>query len=108
MAAHDVLDQPRPLWNYGVLQNHAALRDALAFNAPGLDASTLGQEAMECLGGNGCMEEAGHGAVLHVCRRMPVNPVGAGAGSTGAIELRCAWRKLGADLDAIVARAMPQ
>ena len=40
-ATHEVFNQPAPLAGYNVFEGNRGLRDALLFNAPGLDASAL-------------------------------------------------------------------
>jgi putative acyl-CoA dehydrogenase len=43
--------------------------------------SHLAQEAMECLGGNGYVEEGGEGVMARVYREMPLNSIWEGAGN---------------------------
>jgi putative acyl-CoA dehydrogenase len=50
------------------------------------------QEAMECLGGNGYVEEGGHGVMARVYREMPVNSIWEGAGNIQALDLLRALR----------------
>jgi putative acyl-CoA dehydrogenase len=54
------------------------------------------QEAMECLGGNGYVEEAGEGVMARIYREMPVNSIWEGAGNIMALDLLRALR--GADV----------
>jgi len=54
--------------------------------------SLLAQEAMECLGGNGYVEEHGEGVMARVYREMPVNSIWEGAGNIQAIDLLRALR----------------
>ena len=49
--------------------------------------STLAQEAMECLGGNGYVEENGEGVMARIYREMPVNSIWEGAGNIMALDL---------------------
>ncbi len=49
--------------------------------------SLLGQEAMECLGGNGYVEEGGEGVMARVYREMPLNSIWEGAGNIMALDL---------------------
>ncbi|MEZ5608450.1 MAG: isovaleryl-CoA dehydrogenase [Burkholderiaceae bacterium] len=51
------------------------------------------QEAMECLGGNGYVEEGGWGIQARIYREMPVNSIWEGAGNIMAIDLLRALRK---------------
>jgi putative acyl-CoA dehydrogenase len=55
--------------------------------------SALGQEAMECLGGNGYVEEGGAGTMARIYREMPVNSIWEGAGNIMALDLLRALRK---------------
>lgn len=55
--------------------------------------STFSQEAMECLGGNGYVEEGGEGIMARIYREMPVNSIWEGAGNIMAIDLLRALRK---------------
>ncbi len=57
--------------------------------------SHFGQEAMECLGGNGYVEEGGAGVMARIYREMPVNSIWEGAGNVQALDLLRALR--GAD-----------
>ncbi|TAK86593.1 MAG: isovaleryl-CoA dehydrogenase [Aquabacterium sp.] len=45
------------------------------------------QEAMECLGGNGYVEEGGEGILARIYREMPVNSIWEGAGNIMALDL---------------------
>jgi putative acyl-CoA dehydrogenase len=58
--------------------------------------SHFGQEAMECLGGNGYVEEAGQGVMARIYREMPLNSIWEGAGNIMALDLLRALR--GADV----------
>lgn len=55
--------------------------------------SALAQEAMECLGGNGYVEEGGQGVMARIYREMPLNSIWEGAGNIMAIDLLRALRK---------------
>ncbi len=55
--------------------------------------SAFAQEAMECLGGNGYVEEGGEGIMARIYREMPVNSIWEGAGNIMAIDLLRALRK---------------
>ena len=55
--------------------------------------STLGQEAMECLGGSGYVEEGGHGVMARIYREMPLNSIWEGAGNIMALDLLRALRQ---------------
>jgi len=54
--------------------------------------SLFAQEAMECLGGNGYVEDNGEGVMARVYREMPVNSIWEGAGNIQAIDLLRALR----------------
>jgi putative acyl-CoA dehydrogenase len=54
--------------------------------------SLVAQEAMECLGGNGYVEEHGEGVMARVYREMPVNSIWEGAGNIMALDLLRALR----------------
>jgi putative acyl-CoA dehydrogenase len=58
--------------------------------------SHFAQEAMECLGGNGYVEEDGEGVMARIYREMPVNSIWEGAGNIMALDLLRALR--GADV----------
>jgi putative acyl-CoA dehydrogenase len=66
--------------------------------------SAFGQEAMECLGGNGYVEEGGEGVMARVYREMPVNSIWEGAGNIMALDLLRALRK--ADAAAALAQEL--
>jgi len=55
----------------------------------------LAQEAMECLGGNGYVEERGEGVMARIYREMPLNSIWEGAGNIMALDLLRALRKRG-------------
>ncbi len=55
--------------------------------------SAFAQEAMECLGGNGYVEEGGHGVMARIYREMPLNSIWEGAGNIMALDLLRARRK---------------
>ncbi len=55
--------------------------------------SHFAQEAMECLGGNGYVEEGGEGVMARVYREMPLNSIWEGAGNIMAIDLLRGLRK---------------
>ncbi len=55
--------------------------------------SHFAQEAMECLGGNGYVEEEGEGIMARIYREMPVNSIWEGAGNIMALDLLRAIRK---------------
>lgn len=55
--------------------------------------SLLAQEAMECLGGNGYVEEGGEGVMARVYREMPLNSIWEGAGNIMALDLLRGLRK---------------
>ena len=68
--------------------------------------SLLAQEAMECLGGNGYVEEAGEGVMARIYREMPLNSIWEGAGNIMALDLLRALRhggKGGSVAEALVA-----
>jgi putative acyl-CoA dehydrogenase len=56
---------------------------------------------MECLGGNGYVEEGGHGTIARIYREMPVNSIWEGAGNIQALDLLRALRS--ADVAAALA-----
>lgn len=58
--------------------------------------SHFGQEAMECLGGNGYVEADGEGVMARIYREMPLNSIWEGAGNIMALDLLRALR--GADV----------
>jgi putative acyl-CoA dehydrogenase len=49
--------------------------------------SHFAQEAMECLGGNGYVEEQGEGVMARIYREMPLNSIWEGAGNVMALDL---------------------
>lgn len=53
----------------------------------------LAQEAMECLGGNGYVEEHGEGTMARIYREMPLNSIWEGAGNIMALDLLRALKK---------------
>jgi putative acyl-CoA dehydrogenase len=61
--------------------------------------SALAQEAMECLGGNGYVEEGGQGAMARIYREMPLNSIWEGAGNVMALDLLRALRQRGSTGD---------
>lgn len=68
--------------------------------------AALAQEAMECLGGNGYVEEQGEGLMARIYREMPLNSIWEGAGNIMALDLLRALRKRdGANADAVQALA---
>jgi putative acyl-CoA dehydrogenase len=54
--------------------------------------SSLAQEAMECLGGNGYVEELGEGVMARIYREMPVNSIWEGPANIQALDLLRALR----------------
>lgn len=54
--------------------------------------SHFAQEAMECLGGNGYVEEHGEGTMARIYREMPLNSIWEGAGNVMALDLLRALR----------------
>ncbi|MDP2742029.1 MAG: isovaleryl-CoA dehydrogenase [Hydrogenophaga sp.] len=66
--------------------------------------SHFAQEAMECLGGNGYVEEGGEGVMARIYREMPLNSIWEGAGNIMAIDLLRALRK--ADAAAALAKEL--
>ena len=66
--------------------------------------SAFAQEAMECLGGNGYVEEGGEGIMARIYREMPLNSIWEGAGNIMAIDLLRALRK--ADAAAALAQEL--
>lgn len=66
--------------------------------------SHFAQEAMECLGGNGYVEEGGEGIMARVYREMPLNSIWEGAGNIMALDLLRAIRK--ADAAAALAQEL--
>jgi putative acyl-CoA dehydrogenase len=66
--------------------------------------SHFAQEAMECLGGNGYVEEGGQGTMARIYREMPLNSIWEGAGNIMALDLLRALRK--GDASAALAREL--
>jgi len=66
--------------------------------------SPFAQEAMECLGGNGYVEEHGEGVMARIYREMPLNSIWEGAGNIMALDLLRALR--GADVAAALSREL--
>jgi putative acyl-CoA dehydrogenase len=66
--------------------------------------SHFAQEAMECLGGNGYVEEGGEGIMARIYREMPLNSIWEGAGNIMALDLLRALRK--ADVAAALVHEM--
>jgi putative acyl-CoA dehydrogenase len=66
--------------------------------------SHFAQEAMECLGGNGYVEEGGEGIMARIYREMPLNSIWEGAGNIMALDLLRAVRK--ADAGAALAHEL--
>jgi putative acyl-CoA dehydrogenase len=68
--------------------------------------SHFAQEAMECLGGNGYVEEGGEGVLARIYREMPLNSIWEGAGNIMALDLLRAVRKA-AMAEALAAELSP-
>ena len=68
--------------------------------------SLFAQEAMECLGGNGYVEEGGAGIQARIYREMPVNSIWEGAGNIMALDVLRAMRK-GDVTDALMQELAP-
>ena len=66
--------------------------------------SHFAQEAMECLGGNGYVEEGGEGILARIYREIPLNSIWEGAGNIMALDLMRALRK--ADVAAALAQEL--
>lgn len=66
--------------------------------------AAFAQEAMECLGGNGYVEEGGEGVMARIYREMPLNSIWEGAGNIMALDLLRALRK--ADAGAALAEEL--
>ncbi len=66
--------------------------------------SHFAQETMECLGGNGYVEEQGRGVMARIYREMPLNSIWEGAGNIMALDLMRALRQ-GAVADALMVEA---
>jgi putative acyl-CoA dehydrogenase len=54
--------------------------------------SAFAQEAMECLGGNGYVEDGGRGAMARIYREMPLNSIWEGAANIMGLDLLRALR----------------
>ena len=67
--------------------------------------SAFAQEAMECLGGNGYVEEGGEGVMARIYREMPLNSIWEGAGNIMALDLLRAFRRGDGKADAGAALA---
>ena len=67
--------------------------------------SHFAQEAMECLGGNGYVEEGGEGVMARIYREMPLNSIWEGAGNIMALDLLRALRKGSQEGDCVAALA---
>lgn len=57
--------------------------------------AAFAQEAMECLGGNGYVEEGGEGVMARIYREMPLNSIWEGAGNIMSLDLLRALRGSG-------------
>ncbi len=68
--------------------------------------SAFAQEAMECLGGNGYVEEQGEGVMARIYREMPLNSIWEGAGNIMALDLLRALRS-GPVADALALELAP-
>ena len=66
--------------------------------------SHFAQETMECLGGNGYVEEGGQGIMARIYREMPLNSIWEGAGNIMALDLLRALRR--ADAAAALAQEL--
>ncbi len=66
--------------------------------------AAFAQEAMECLGGNGYVEEGGQGVMARIYREMPLNSIWEGAGNIMALDLLRALR--GADVAGALAQEL--
>jgi putative acyl-CoA dehydrogenase len=74
--------------------------------------AAFAQEAMECLGGNGYVEEHGEGVMARIYREMPLNSIWEGAGNIMALDLLRASRRRAANgnhdvVDALMAELAP-
>jgi putative acyl-CoA dehydrogenase len=58
--------------------------------------SGFAQEAMECLGGNGYVEDGGEGVMARIYREMPLNSIWEGAGNIMALDLLRGLQRSGA------------
>ncbi len=63
--------------------------------------SHFAQEAMECLGGNGYVEDAGYGTMARIYREMPLNSIWEGAANIMGLDLLRALRS-GDTIDALM------
>ncbi len=74
--------------------------------------SAFGQEAMECLGGNGYVEAQGEGVMARIYREMPVNSIWEGAGNIQALDLlralRSGVRSAGSRFDSVADALMEE
>jgi len=68
--------------------------------------AAFAQEAMECLGGNGYVEEQGEGVMARIYREMPLNSIWEGAGNIMALDLLRALRN-GAVAEALAVEVAP-
>src|ERR1700745_1927054 len=66
--------------------------------------AAFAQEARECRGGNGYVEEGGEGIMAGIYREMPLNSIWEGAGNIMALDLLRALRK--ADVAAALAHEL--
>ncbi|HZN46187.1 MAG TPA: acyl-CoA dehydrogenase family protein, partial [Ramlibacter sp.] len=62
-VTHEVFNQPEPLVGYNLFETNRALRDALKFNAPGLDTAPL--QALGALAGTAQMQAHARLANVH-------------------------------------------
>ncbi|MGB8325977.1 MAG: isovaleryl-CoA dehydrogenase [Steroidobacteraceae bacterium] len=69
--------------------------------------SHFAQEAMECLGGNGYVEEQGHGVMARIYREMPLNSIWEGAGNIMALDLLRSLRGGKTVTDALMSELAP-
>ncbi len=69
--------------------------------------SLFAQEAMECLGGNGYVEDGGEGVMARIYREMPLNSIWEGAGNIMALDLLRVLRKGGRLAGALAAELAP-
>jgi putative acyl-CoA dehydrogenase len=65
--------------------------------------SGFAQEAMECLGGNGYVEEGGEGVMARIYREMPLNSIWEGAGNIMALDLLRVLQRVGPSVREAVA-----
>ena len=81
---------------YASVRGNAKLRvplDLVRIEPYVVPKRNLTGETMEVLGGNGYVEEDGHGVQARIYREMPVNSIWEGAGNIMAIDLLRALRK---------------